>query len=659
MKAYPWCAVLVALAIQLEPGRTLAADFDLVIANGRVVDGTGSPWFRADVGVRGDRIAAIGDLSASSAGRRIDVNGQTVAPGFIDMLGQSELTLLIDPRNESKIRQGITTEVTGEGQSAAPMNDAWIAESKPWLDKYGLIVDWTDLEGYWRRLREARPAVNLATFVGAAQVRGVVLGLGDVQPTPEQLALMEAEVEKGMRQGALGVSAALIYPPGSYARTPELVALARAAARHGGVYVTHIRGEGDDVLKALEEAITIGREARIPVEVWHLKVAGRKNWGRMKQVIARIERARAEGIDIAANVYPYVASSNNLSADVPEWAQAGGVADMIRRFHDPKDRPRILNEIRRGFREGTPPRDILLVSCVNPALVGYMGHRLDDVAREMRKPPEEALLAIVEADRGQTLRVDFAMSEPDVVLAMRQPWVSFDTDASGQATDGPFAKDGTHPRAFGTMPRILGRYVREQRVMTLEEAVRKMTSLPAQRMHLLDRGILRPGMAADVAVFDTARIRDVATFEDPLRYAEGVSFVVVNGKVVLDSGVMTGERPGRPLPAVPSRPGTSSADPVRQSPHLYTVRLENDRVRVLEYRLKPGEKEPVHSHPPGVVLYLSDAVFGAMGPDGKPFETKVNNGQVSWREFTTHDANNVGTTEAHAYAVELKQNCAR
>jgi N-acyl-D-amino-acid deacylase len=329
------------------------------------------------------------------------------------------------------------------------------------------------------------------------------------------------------------------------------VALARAAARHGGVYVTHVRGEGDDVLKALEEAITIGREARIPVEVWHLKVAGRKNWGRMKQVIARIERARAEGIDIAANVYPYVASSNGLSADVPEWAQAGGVDEMIRRFQDPADRRRILKEIRRGFREGaregTPPHDILLVSCVNPALAGYMGRRLDDVAREMRRPPEEALLDIVEADRGQTMRVDFRMTEPDVVLAMRQPWVSFDTDASGQATDGPFARDLTHPRAFGTMPRILGRYVREQKVMTLEEAVRKMTSLPAQRVHLLDRGILRPGMAADVVVFDPARIRDVATFEDPLRYSEGVSFVVVNGKVVLDGGVMTGERPGKPL----------------------------------------------------------------------------------------------------------------
>jgi N-acyl-D-amino-acid deacylase len=554
-------AALLALALPLQAGGALAADFDLVIANGRVVDGTGAPWFRADLGIRGDRIAAIGDLSRVGAVRRIDAGGLAVAPGFIDMLGQSELSLLVDPRDESKVRQGITTEVTGEGLSAAPMNDALIAESRPWLDKYGLTVDWTDLEGYWRRLQDARPAVNLATFVGAASVRSVVLGLGDVQPTPEQLLRMEAEVEKAMRHGALGISSALIYPPGSYARTPELVALARAAARHGGVYVTHVRGEGDDVLKALEETIAIGREARIPVEVWHLKVAGRKNWGRMKQVIARIERARAEGIDIAANVYPYVASSNGLSADVPEWAQAGGVDEMIRRFRDPADRRRILKEIRTGFRRDTPPHDILLVSCVNPALAGYMGRRLDDVAREMRRPPEEALLDIVEADRGQTMRVDFRMSEPDVVLAMRQPWVSFDTDAQGQATDGPFAKDLTHPRAFGTMPRILGRYVREQKVMTLEEAVRKMTSLPAQRVHLLDRGILRPGMAADVVVFDPARIRDLATFEDPLRYSEGVSFVVVNGKVVLDGGVMTGERPGKPL----TPHGNQAAAPVTEA----------------------------------------------------------------------------------------------
>jgi N-acyl-D-aspartate/D-glutamate deacylase len=447
--------VVLAVGLGLHARSVLGADYDLVIAKGRVVDGTGAPWFRADVGIRGDRIAAVGDLSASSADRRIDVGGQIVAPGFIDMLGQSELSLLVDNRAESKVRQGITTEVTGEGQSVSPMNDTWVVEAKPWLEKYRLTIEWTDLAGYWQRLREARPAINLATFVGAAQVRGVILGLGDVQPTPEQLARMESRVEDAMRQGALGVSSALIYPPGSYAK-------------------------------------------------------------------------------------------NNLSATVPEWAQAGGTEEMIGRFHHPAQRRRILREVRAGLKR-EPPEGIQLASCVNPALRRYMGRRLDDAAREMKKPPEEALLDLVEADRAQVQVVRFLMSEQDVRLAMRQTWVSFDCDASGQATDGPFAEDLTHPRAFGTMPRVLGKYVRDERLLSLEDAIRKMTSLPALRVRLLDRGLLRPGMAADVVVFDAHKIRDLATFEAPLQYSEGVSYVVVNGRTVLDDGKMTHERPGRPL----------------------------------------------------------------------------------------------------------------
>ena len=541
-----WCSVALISAFVLLPGSARGADYELVITNGRIVDGTGAPWFRADLGIRDGKIAALGNLAAASAERRIDAGGRVVSPGFIDMLGQSELHLLVDNRVESKIRQGITTEVTGEGASAAPMSDAWIAEAKPWLDKYRLTVDWTDLEGYWRRLDRARPALNLATFVGAAQVRGVVLGLGDVQPTPEQLSQMEGEVDKAMRQGALGVSSALIYPPGSYAKTPELIALARAAARHGGVYASHIRGEDDVVLQALDEAIAIGREAGIAVEIWHLKVSLRKNWGRMREALARIEKARAEGIDVSANVYPYIAASNGLAATVPEWAQAGGTDAMIRRFHEPRTRQRILGELRKAL-EREPASTIQLASCVNPALTKYMGRRLDDVAREMKKPPEEALLEIVEADRAQGWAVRFWMSEDDVRLAIRQPWVSFVTDNPGQATDGPFAKDLAHPRAFGAMPRVLARYVRELKLLTLEDAVRKMTSLPARRARLFDRGLLRPGMAADVVIFDPDRILDRATFENPLQYAEGVSHVIVNGKIVLDGGAMTVERPGKPL----------------------------------------------------------------------------------------------------------------
>lgn len=536
----------VVLVACLAASGAGAADYDLIVSGGRVVDGTGAPWFRADVGIRGDRIAAIGGLARASAARRVDAAGRYVAPGFIDMLGQSELNLLVDNRVESKIRQGITTEVTGEGGSAAPMSEVWIAEAKPWLDKYRLAIDWKGLDGYWRRLRRARPAINLATYVGASQVRGVVVGLGEVTPSSEQLGRMQREVETAMRQGAVGVSSALIYPPGSYASSAELVALARAAGRYGGVYASHIRGEDDVVMQALEEAITIGREAQVPVEIWHLKVSLRKNWGRMKEVIARIERARAEGVDIAADIYPYVAASNGLVATVPGWAQAGGTETMIRRFHDGPTRARILREVQAAL-EREPPGDILLASCVNPELRKYMGQRLDRVAKEMGKAPEEALLDLVEADRAQGWVVRFWMSEDDVRLAMKQPWVSFVTDNPGQATDGPFAEDLAHPRAFGAMARVLGRYVRDEHVLSLEEAVRKLTSLPAQRVRLLDRGVLRPGMAADLVVFDLERVRDLATFEKPLQYSEGFSHVLVNGRLVLDEGRMTDERPGRPL----------------------------------------------------------------------------------------------------------------
>ena len=526
--------------------------FDLVIAGGRVIDGTGAPSVRADVGVRGDRIAAVGDLSRARAGRRIDVHGLAVAPGFIDMLGQSELNLLIDNRAESKIRQGITSEITGEGGSVAPLNEAMTADYGPWIDKYHVSVDWKDFTGYFARLRAARPAINLGTFVGAAQVREYVLGQRDVQPTRAQLARMVALVDEAMEQGAMGLSTSLIYPPGSYAKTPELVALARAAARHGGIYASHIRDEGAREMAALEEAFTIGREARLPVEIWHLKVAGRRNWGRMPQVVARIERARAGGLDVTADMYPYVASGNGLDNTVPQWAHDGGVPKMIERFHVPRLRARILQQIRDGGggTEGwksRPPGDILIISVMNPELEKWTGKRLSQVAAEMGKPPEEALLELVEADHANVFVARFSMSEDDLQVAMRKPWVAFDLDAGACAVDGPLGADRHHPRAFGSMPRVLGRYARDLKVLGLEEAVRKMTSLPARRMRLHDRGQLRPGMAADIAVFDPEKIRDVATFEDPNRYSEGVAWVVVNGRVVLDGGKMTAERPGRVL----------------------------------------------------------------------------------------------------------------
>ena len=543
----------VMLAAAAARSQSSPPAFDLVIANGRILDGTGAPWFRGDVGIKGDRITAVGDLSAAAATRRIDARDHMVAPGFIDMLGQSEMTLLADNRAESKIRQGITSEITGEGGSAAPVTEATLQDQRAWLDKYKIKVDWTDFRGYFDALRRARPAINLGSFVGAAQIRQVVLGSEDVQPTAEQLRRMEGLVETAMQQGALGVSSSLIYPPGSYAQTAELVALARVAARHGGVYASHIRDEASHEMEALEEAITIGREANIPVEIWHLKVAGRSNWGRMKDIVARIERARAEGLDVTADMYPYVASGNGLDATVPQWAQAGGVDAMIKRFHDPASRARILREIREGHGgewdgwKGRPPEDILIVSVLDPSLAKWTGKRLSQVAAGMGKPPEEALIDLVEADRANVFVARFSMNEDDLQYAMRRPWVAIDLDAGGFSLDGPFGTSKHHPRALGTMPRVIGHYARDLKLFSIEEAVRKMTSLPARRMSLSDRGLLRPGMAADVVVFDPEKIRDVATFEEPNVYSEGVEHVVVNGRVVLDGGRMTGERPGRPL----------------------------------------------------------------------------------------------------------------
>ena len=547
-----WAILAVVGVVGCDGLREEGEVYDLVIAGGRIVDGTGAPWFRGDLGIRGDRIAAIGKLDGAPARRRIDAHGAIVAPGFIDLLGQSELVLLVDGRAESKVRQGITTEITGEGGSVAPVVPDDLRDMKPWLDRYRLSIDWRDLDGYLDRLDASRPAINLGTFVGAAQVRRAVLGAADVAPTAEQLARMEAEVDRAMRQGAFGVSSSLIYAPGAYAQTPELVALARAAARHGGIYATHIRDEGDGIAGALEEAFTIGREAGVPVEIWHLKCSGRRNWGRMPEVVAAIERARAGGVEVSANVYPYTASSNALDSSVPTWAHEGGVDAMLARFRDPAQRERILREIREG-EDGTggwktrSPEDILITDAVSPAVARWRGRRLSEVASELALSPEEAMLQLVEQDRASVMVVRFAMNEDDLQVALRRSWVSFGADSGAMALDGPLAGDRPHPRAFGTMPRVLGRYARDLGLFSLEEAVRRMTSQAAGRVGLHDRGLLRPGMMADVVVFDPARVRDLATFEEPTRYAEGIEHVVVNGRVVLESGRMTGERPGRAL----------------------------------------------------------------------------------------------------------------
>jgi len=522
----------------------LAVVLDLVISAGRVVDGTGAPWFRADVGVQGDRIVAVSDLSRVEARRRVDARGRMIAPGFIDLLGQSETFLLIDDRVESKIRQGITTEITGEGESVAPVTPAILAEWKPFTDRYRLKVDWTDLAGYFRRYRAT---INLGTFVGAASLREAVLGYGDVQPTAAQLQEMEALCAKAMEQGALGVSTSLIYPPGSYARTPELIALAKVAARAGGIYATHVRGEADTLLEAVDEAIAIGREAGIPVEIWHFKAAGKNNWGRLREAIARVEQARGQGVDVTANMYPYAAARNGLAANLPQWALAGGTEPTLARLRNPIQRARIAKELWHGGLGEETPEGILVAAVTDPRLQRYVGKRIAQIAVEEKKSPEDALIDLLIADRLQPEAVRFVMSEEDVRLGWQQPWVALGTDDPGQGVDGPFADRRGHPRGFGSAPRILGHYARDLKLFSIEEAVRRMTSLPARRVKLPDRGLIRPGMAADLVLFDPTRVRDRATFEQPAQFAEGIDTVIVNGAMVLDEGKLTAARPGRAL----------------------------------------------------------------------------------------------------------------
>jgi N-acyl-D-amino-acid deacylase len=530
-------------------------DCDLLFAGGRVVDGTGAPWYRADVCVKGDRIAAIGPLRDVRAARRIDASRLVVAPGFIDMLGQSEDFVLIDPRAASKITQGITTEITGEGSAIAPLNARMIADNEGWKS-YGLAADWTTLAGYWRAFERARPTINLGTFVGAGGVREMVVGDDDRPATPAELAAMEKAVAQAMEEGALGLSTSLIYTPGRFASTEEIIALAKVAARYGGVYITHQRSEEEEIDRSLDEVFRIARETPIPTEIYHLKTAGRAQWGRMPAVLKRIEQARAEGLDVTADQYPYAASSNNLSASLPVWVREGGRDRMLARLRDPQARAKATADHLAEdpfWKDGGPAR-ILITSVLNPELKKYEGKTIEEIAKAEGKDGYEALMDLVLADRGNTGRVTFSMSEDDVRTALKHPLVSFCTDSGARATDGPLSREKSHPRAWGSATRILGRYVREEKLLPLEEAVRKMTSLPAGRVGLLDRGLLRPGMAADLVAFDPLTVRDRATFSEPAQYSEGVPFVAVNGQLVVDEGRITDARPGRPLKGLGHRP---------------------------------------------------------------------------------------------------------
>jgi N-acyl-D-amino-acid deacylase len=549
-------ALAFTAACAVAAAQTAAGRYDILIRNGRIVDGTGAPWFRADIAIAGDRIAAVGPLPTASAATIVDASGLVVAPGFIDLLGQSEFNVLVDGRAASKILQGVTTEVTGEGSSIAPVNDRLMQEAAPAAKHFGVVQDWRTLGDYFRRLEQrSRTAINVATFVGAGGIRNYVIGKDERPASPAELDEMRRLVGRAMEQGAVGLSTSLQYVPDRFASTEEIIELARVAARYGGVYFTHQRSEGARIFESLEEVFTIADRAQIPAEIWHLKTAYKPQFGRMAEVLERIETARRRGLDVTANQYPYNRASNGLDACLPLWVREGGLEKMLARLKDPAARERIKKEMddptitawENQWYGANGGDGVMLASVLNPDLRPYEGMTLTEIGRAMGKDPRDAVMDLVIADRGESSVITAIMDENDVRTALKHPLVGVGTDSSAKAEDGKLAESKSHPRAWGTFPRILGTFVRDERLLPLEEAVRKMTSKAAARVHLSDRGILRRGMIADITVFDPATIRDVATFEDPNRYSIGVTHVFVNGRRVVADGAITSERPGRPL----------------------------------------------------------------------------------------------------------------
>ncbi|MEO8678653.1 MAG: D-aminoacylase [Vicinamibacterales bacterium] len=564
--AMVWLISVFGAACQATPPAAPAAPartttFDVLITGGRIVDGTGAPWFRGDVGIVGDRITAVGQLAEQTATTRIDAANLVVAPGFIDMLGQSEFNVLVDGRAASKITQGVTTEITGEGGSIAPLNDRLVALRKPQYDHFKVALDFRTLGEYFARLDRARPAINVGSFVGAGQVRAYVVGDGQGAATKDQLEQMKTLVAQAMQQGALGLSTSLQYVPDRFASTDEIVELAKVAAKFGGIYITHQRSESGQIMTSLDEAFTIAERASIPAEVWHLKTAYKANWGRMAEVLKHFEDARARGLDVTANMYPYDRASNGLDACLPLWVRDGGLEPMLKRLQDPAMRDRIKRDMNDANAKdwenqwyGSGGGDgVMLSSVLDPSLRKWEGKTLAQIGKEMGKDPREAVMDLVVADHGESSVIISIMREDDVRLALSNPMISIGTDSGAKAEDGPLAESKSHPRAWGSFPRILGKYVRDEKLITLEAAIRRFTSRPAIRVGLTDRGILRPGMKADVTVFDPATIHDVSTFADPAHYSVGVQHVLVNGKAVVSGGKITDARPGEALrgPAFP------------------------------------------------------------------------------------------------------------
>jgi dihydroorotase/N-acyl-D-amino-acid deacylase len=549
------CLLLLSslTACGMSPPAAQSGPDDLILRGGWIVDGSGNPRYHGDVAITGDRITAVGFLGSVAARETLDVRGLVVAPGFIDMMGQSEINALIDNRVLSKITQGITTEVTGEGGSVAPLTDQLVQDDSESMKKWHYREDWRDLNGYFAQLERQGTTLNIATFVGATQVRVAVMGNENRAPTPAELAHMTAIVDTLMEQGALGLWTALEYAPASYSKTDELIALARAARRHGGIYASHMRNEGEQIDAALNEVFEIAKQADIPAEVSHLKVSGRRAWGRMPRVLARIDSARAAGLDVTADQYPYIRAATSLDASIPTWAESGGWDSLLIRLRDPAIRARLRNEILNPKTESFYSAagggaGVLITGTFQDSLRYMQGKTIAQIAAMRHRDPVETVFDVVLAEHGHRTDAVYAvMDEPDVQAAMKQWWVAVNTDFGGVAPDGPLGTQSAHPRAYGTFPRILGHYARDLKLFPLEFAVRKMTSLAAQRVGLSDRGLVRPGMFADITVFNPATVLDRATFEKPHQTSVGIEYVLVNGQVVLRKGQLTSARPGRGL----------------------------------------------------------------------------------------------------------------
>ncbi len=506
------------------------------------------------MGVRHGRIVAIGELKGHPAVREIDATGLVIAPGFIDLLGQSEYNLLVDPRAASKVTQGITTEVTGEGDSIAPLNDRLLAEGRDLYTKYGVTPDWRTLAGYFASLERRGTALNLATFVGSGTLRNLVVGAANRPATPEELTRMEALADQAMREGALGVSSSLQYIPNIYASTEELIALAKVAARYGGAYFTHQRSESARLDASLDEVFRIAKEAHIRTQVWHLKTAYRPQFGRMGEILRKFEAARAQGLDVSANQYPWDRAANPLDACLPPWVREGGREALLKRLADPVQRERVKADMARESKDwenqwlgAGGAGGVMVAEVLNPDLKAYEGFTLADLAEVEKKDPRELVMDIVLEDRANAGCIIAIMQEADVRAALAHPLVAFCTDSPAKGVDGPFAGETSHPRGWGSAPRILGYYVREQKVLSLEEAIRKMTSFPAQAAGLKDRGLLKEGFAADLVLFDPATVGARATFAQPAQYSAGLPYVAVNGVLVVDGGKLTPARPGQAL----------------------------------------------------------------------------------------------------------------